>query len=511
MPHLLGIDLGTSSVKALLVDETGHVLVQGSAEYEILRPRPGWAEQAPDDWWHATVAAVRQALSAAPDPPIPSAIGLSGQMHGTVLLDEGHRPLAPAVIWPDQRTVRQVAEITEQIGVQRLIERTGSPVCTGFQAATIRWVQQERPGLWAQTQTILAPKDYLRLRLTGEVYTEPSDGSGTLLFDVHRRDWSGEVLAALNADEARLPTVQPSTAVAGTLTPEAALALGLPAGIPVVTGAADTASSAVGAGITSGETLLLTLSTGGQLVLPAHEPHVDRAGRIHTFCSALAPAPGRAGWYQMAALLSAGMALRWLRDNVFGLGAPNAYEQMTDWAETVPPGAQGLLFLPYLAGERTPHMDPQARGLFLGLTAAHGRAELVRAVLEGVALACYDAYSVLAQLGARPARVVMAGGGARSLLWRQIVADAFGLPVRQLLVADQSAFGAALLAGGGIGLVDPAAHTWASYGPPIEPEGRRHALYKDLLGLFREAYRKHRDDFSRLEALNREPSTRIPL
>ena len=244
----------------------------------------------------------------------------------------------------------------------------------------------------------------------------------------------------------------------------------------------------------------MTISTGGQLVLPASEPHVDRAGRIHTFCSALSPTPAQAGWYQMAAILSAGMALRWLRDNVLCLTGPSAYEQMTTWAGTAPEGAQGLLFLPYLSGERTPHMDPQARGLWLGLTAGHGRAELVRSVLEGVALACYDAYSVLEQIGAQPKRIVMAGGGARSVLWRQIVADVFALPVQQLLIADQSAYGAALLAGGGIGAVDPATHDWASYGPPVLPDDQRHTLYQERFSLFRDAYAKHRDDFVRLEA-----------
>jgi xylulokinase len=423
-------------------------------------------------------------------------------MHGTVLLGQDHRPLAPAIIWPDQRTRRQVTEITDRVGAERLVELTGSPVCTGFQAATLRWVQQERPDLWARTRTIMAPKDYLRLRLTGEICTDPSDGSGTLLLDVQRRDWSIEILGTLGIDEEQMPPVQPSTALAGTLTDQAATALGLPAGTPVATGAADTACSAVGAGITGGETLLLTISTGGQLVLPAHEPRVDQEGRIHTFCGALSPAPGQAGWYQMAALLSAGMALRWLRDNVLGLSGPDSYAQMTAWAGTSPPGARGLLFLPYLAGERTPHMDPQARGLWLGLTAGHGKAELVRSVLEGVSMACYDAYKVLQDLGAQPKRITMAGGGARSTLWRQIVADVFGLPVQQLLGADQSALGAALLAGGGIGMQDLATHRWASYGPAMGPDDQRHTLYGELFGLFRAAYRKHHADFSRLESLS---------
>jgi xylulokinase len=500
MSHLLSIDLGTSSVKVLLAAETGQILGRGSAEYPIHHPKPDQAEQSPEDWWRATVTAVRQASAALQEVPIEiSAIGLSGQMHGTVLLDKGGQPLAPAIIWPDQRSQQQVREITDLIGAERLIELTGSPVATGFQAATLRWIQQERPDLWRQTHSILLPKDYLRWRLTGAYQTDPSDGSGTLLLDVHRRDWSSEVLAALDIDVGRLPPVQPSAAATGRLTPQAADTLGLPAGIPVVTGAADTASSALGAGIVDAQTLLLTISTGGQL--PAPEVQVDRAGRIHTFCGALSPGPEQAGWYQMAAILSAGMALRWLRDQVLGLSGEAAYPQMMAWAETVPPGANGLLFLPYLVGERTPHMDPQARGLILGLTASHGRAELVRAVIEGVALACYDAYQVLVELGARPERIIMAGGGARSSLWQQIVADIFDLPVQQLQVGEQSAMGAILLAGGGVGLFEPGptAQTWAAYGPLLKPNLQRHAFYQVLLPMFRSAYQKHREDFRQLK------------
>jgi xylulokinase len=507
MTHLLSIDLGTSSVKVLLAMETGEILSQGSAEYPIHRPQPDWAEQNPADWWRATVTAVHQVLTGVHRRPISlSAIGLSGQMHGTVLLDKKEQLLGPAIIWPDQRSQRQVQEITGLIGAERLIELTGSPVATGFQAATLRWIQQADADRWQHTHTILLPKDYVRWCLTGEYHTDPSDASGTLLFDVRQRNWSTEILTALEIDRSRLPPVQPSSTVAGQLSQRAAEALGLSVGIPVVIGAADTACAALGAGIVDAQTLLLTISTGGQIVLPALDVHVDRAGRIHTFCAALSPGSNQAGWYQLAALLSAGMTLRWLRDQVLGLWGEKAYTQMTTWAESVPPGVHGLLFLPYLAGERTPHMDPQARGIFLGLTASHGQAELVRAVLEGVALACYDAYEVLAELGASPVRIIMAGGGARSQLWRQIVADVFGLPVQRLEVADQSALGALLLAGAGIGLFesDDAAQTWVTYGPLVEPDPQQHVFYQQaLLPLFRSAYQKHREDFHRLQNLSK--------
>jgi xylulokinase len=471
----------------------------------MLHPTPDRAEQDPDAWWQAIVVAVRQVIATSPDGVAGlSAISFSGQMHGTVLLDRANKVLGPAIIWPDQRSRRQVEEITELLGLARLVKLTGSPVATGFQAATLRWLQQEQPDLWRQVGQVLLPKDYLRWRLTGTFATDPSDGSGALLLDVTRRDWSPDLLAVLNIDPALLPPVQPSTAVVGPLTPAAATELGLPAGVLVVTGAADTACGLLGAGIVTDQTLLLSLSTGGQLSLPTQTVQVDPAGRLHTFCGALSPTPTQPGWYQMAAILSAGLALRWLRDNVFGLTRPDAYAQMGRWAAEAPPGANGLLFLPYLVGERTPHMDPQARGLFLGLRAAHGRAELVRAVMEGVALACYDSFSVLTTVGAAPTWMVMAGGGGQNSLWRQIMADIFNLPIQPLDLSDQSALGAILLAGEGVGLFEAraTAQQWATYGPVTSPNPGNSELYQELLTIFRAAYQKHKDDFRRLSRLN---------
>ena len=505
MACLLGIDLGTSSVKALLVDQEGHTLGIGSAEYPVLMPQPDYAEQDPETWWQCTATAVRQALAAARSHEV-AAIGLSGQMHGTVLLGEDGRLLAPAIIWPDRRSRAQVHEVTERIGAARLIEIAGSPVATGFQAATLRWIQQEQPDVWRQVRRILLPKDYLRWRMVGEpFYTDPSDAAGTLLFDTRTRNWSPVILETLGLDTTQLPEVRPSTTIGGALTRQAAEHLGLQPGIPIIVGAADTANSALASGVVSPDTLLLTISTGGQLVLPSEEVRVDLRGRIHTFCSALEPKPGQAGWYQMAATLNAGMALRWLRDHVFALTAPDAYVQMGRWAESVPLGARGLLFLPYLSGERSPHMDPTARGMFLGLSIRHGRAEMVRAVMEGVAFSCYDAYRVLMELGAHPSRMIMAGGGARSSLWQHIVADVFNLPVHRLAIAEQSALGAAILAGAAIGWHRPgeAASRWAAYDAPIEPDTRHHADYQALLEIFRSAYLKHRDDFEMLIRYNR--------
>jgi xylulokinase len=504
MPALLGIDLGTSSVKTLLVDPEGQVIGRGSADYPIHHPQPGFAEQDPREWWQATVTAVRQATSSgAAQATEIAAVSFSGQMHGTVFLNAGRQMICPAVIWPDQRSAQQVREITEMVGPTRLIDITGSPVASGFQAATIRWFQQNRPDIWNRVRTILAPKDYLRYRLTGSYQTDPSDGSGTLLLDVHNRDWSTSLLEILEIDPDFLASIQASASVGGTLKAKSAEELGLPPGIPVVVGAADTACGVLGAGLVRDGALLLTISTGGQLVVPVQEPGLDRNGRSHTFCSALEPQPDQAGWYRVAATLSAGLAFRWLRDQVFGLSGATAYDRMVDMAASVPPGANGLLFVPYLVGERSPHMDPQARGLFLGLTAGHGQAELARSVIEGVTLSCYDAFQVLQETGINPTRILMAGGGARSRLWLQVVADVFGLPVQRLEVTEQSAVGATILAGAGIGLFSPAqaASAWSSYASPIEPQPANKAVYQELLGIFRDSYGKHREDFGRLKHL----------
>jgi xylulokinase len=500
--YLLGIDLGTSSVKVLLVDETGKVTGSGSAAYPIYHPQAGMAEQDPGDWQAAVGMAVRQAVATRGVGEI-RAIGLSSQMHGTLLLDRQERLLNPAVIWPDQRSAHQVEEITRLVGAERLIEITGSPLATGFQAATLRWFQQERPELWERVDKILLPKDHLRGWLTGEWAAEPSDGSGSLLLDVRARNWSTTILEALQIELNKLPPIRSSTTLVGKLLPQVAAELSLRTGTRVVAGSADQAASLLGVGATDSQTLLVNLSTGGQLVLPIRQVEVDRRGRMHTFCSALEPGEGRAAWYKLGATLAAGQSLRWLRERVFGLEGDDAYARMTGWAEAAPIGAGGLVFLPYLTGERTPLMDSQARGVFLGLTLQHGRAELVRAVMEGVTFSLYEAYRVIVESGERPQRIILAGGGARSPLWRQMVADVFALPVQNLRLTEGSALGATILAGAGAGLYDAieTSAKWASYDPLIEPNLPAHMGYMEILEVFRSAYRQNRPDFQRLDAL----------
>jgi xylulokinase len=487
--HYLGIDLGTSAVKALVVDGNGTVRGMGSAEYPTLRPYPGWAEQDPDAWWQATIDAVQQAIGWAGAATI-GGVGFSGQMHGAAFLGANDKPLYPTVIWEDQRSARQVAEVTARIGAERLIEIAGSPLATGFMAATAVWMREEKSSIWWRTKRILSPKDELRRRLTGTLATDPGDGSATLLFDARWRNWSPTLLDATEVASILLAPVKASSDVAGEVREDAAAALGLRAGTPVVTGTGDAPSGLLGAGIVDPETMFLSLSTGAQVMAPASEFVPDTTGRTHTFCSALSPAGGKPGWYQMGATLVAGMAMRWLRDEMLRLPAAGAYERMTAWAEKARPGARGLLFLPYLVGERTPHMDARARGAFLGLTAQHDSGDVVRAVMEGVTFACRDAFAALAEAGAQPKRIIMGGGGARSPFWRQMVADVFNLPVYALVTTDQAGMGAALLAMTGVRGQDPVAtaQTWARYGTPAEPDGTRQRQYEEIFALFREAY-----------------------
>jgi xylulokinase len=496
MSALLGIDLGTGSVKAVVVDLDGTLLGHGAAEYPISHPHPGWAEQEPNTWWEATVLAVRAALAGAGG-RIVSAIGLSGQMHGTVLLDGALAPLRPAIIWADTRSADQVAAITERLGAARLTAIAGSPLATGFQAATVAWVQKHEPDLWRRAHSILLPKDYLRLRLTGELATDPSDACSTLLFDVLRGDWSDELLQGLELDRALLPGVVESTGASGMLAKSAAGELGLAAGIPVAGGGADAPLAALAAGVTRPDQMALTISSGSQVMIPAASFVPDERGRIHAWRSCLPIGSTGAPFYQMGATLSSGLALRWLRDSVFGLEGQTGYERMVQAAARVPAGAGGLLFLPYLAGERTPHLNPRARGMLLGLTAEHGQGHLTRAVMEGAILALFDAFGVLRSLGAAPGEIVLSGGGARGGLWRQIVADIFGLPVHPLEAVEQSAVGAALLAGALTGSfeLDTAANRWARYAKTVTPQPEAHKIYASMFELFRAAYPKHVTDF----------------
>ncbi len=499
MSYLLGLDLGTSSLKCLLAQVDGRVVAVSEREYPINYPTPGQAEQDPDTWWSQAVDAIREVIRRAGiRGGEVQAVGLSGQMHGAVLLGADQRPIRPAIIWPDQRSSAQCQQVYDQVGADRLARIAGSGVFTGFMLASLLWVKEQEPQVWDQVRTVLFPKDYLRLRLTGEAATEVTDASGGLLLDIHRRDWSQALSVELGIPSEVLPPLHESREIAGQITAEAAQVTGLAAGTPVIAGAADQASGALGSGVIEAGIISATVGTGGQLVTAVRTPQIDDQLRIHTFCHALPQT-----WYLLGATLSAGLAFRWLRDSVIGEEAgQGGYQRMTAQAVDVPVGAGGLLFFPYLLGERT--VDIPTRGLFFGLTPEHGQAHLIRAVMEGIVFSMRRMLGVFDELGVEPVQVVAMGGGARSPLWCQMIADIFQAPVMPLAVAEQSALGAAILAGLGIGAfpdVQSACRVFVKYGSAFEPDGRAAAVYEDLYGLFNTVYEKVKPDLARLSQL----------
>jgi xylulokinase len=444
-PALMGIDLGTSSTKTVIVDLDGNLLAMAQQEYALQTPQPGWAEQSPETWYRAAEATMAQALDRAGLPPESIAgIGLAGQMHSLVCLDAADHPLRPAIIWADQRSGMQVAQVYRQIGQANLAAWTGNPLATGFMLASWLWLRENEPDTCKRTRRMLLPKDALRLWLVGEAGSEPSDASSTLLFDPIQGTWSDPLLSALGIDPALLPPIRPSAAVAGELRPEVASLTGLRAGTPVVYGGSDQALQALAQGVTLPGRVSCTIGTGGQLFATTLRPQPDPGLRLHLFCHAL---PGT--WHQLAAILSAGLSLRWLRDQVTGAAD---YAALADAAAAVPAGAEGLFFLPYLAGERTPLMDPTARGAFIGLTLRHDWRFMTRACMEGVVLALRQGLELMEGLGVEADQILASGGATRHPLWLQLQADIFNRPIAPSRVQEATARGAALLAGVGAGL-----------------------------------------------------------
>ena len=453
--YLLGIDIGTTGSKALLIHTTGEPAAEATAEYPMSTPHPLWAEQDPAEWWSATLTAIREALARAGATGTQVAgVGLTGQMHGLVLLDAAGQVLRPCIMWNDQRTAEQCAAITQSVGAARILQLTGNPVLPGFTAPKIVWVREHEPQVWGRIAHVLLPKDYIRYRLTGALLGEVSDASGTALFDVGRRQWSEEMLAAVGIPRAWLPEVTESPEPGATISPEAAERTGLRAGTPVVGGGGDQAAQAVGCGIVREGLVSATLGTSGVVFAASDAYRVEPAGRLHAFCHAV---PGM--WHLMGVMLSAAGSFRWYRDTLGEAEVADArkrgrsaYELLTEQAAGVAAGCEGLLFLPYLSGERTPHPDPHARGAFVGLTLRHTKAHLTRAVLEGVSYGMGDSLSLMRDLGVAIRQVRASGGGARSRLWRQMLADVFRTPIATLNVTQGAALGAALLAGVGVGV-----------------------------------------------------------
>jgi xylulokinase len=453
MSYMMGIDVGTTGTRAVIVRPDGSVAGAATGAHQpMLMAKPGWAEQDPEDWWQATIVAVRAALEQAGLKGTEmAAVGLSGQMHGVVLLDKTNAVLRPALIWCDQRSQAQCEGITSRVGAERLIHLVSNPALTGFSAPKLLWVRDNEPNVYERAARFLLPKDFVRFRLTGEFATDVSDASGTLLFDVSNRRWSREILSALELDSKLVPRAYESPEITGQIKRETALMTGLNAGTPVVAGGGDQAASAVGNGIVLPGLTSATLGTSGVIFSYTETPKLDPGGRIHTFCHAV---PGK--WHVMGVTQGAGLSLRWFRDQLGGTETWYArttgvdpYELIVREAEGIPPGSDGLLFLPYLMGERTPHLDPQARGMWFGLTAAHTRGHLIRSILEGVAFSLRDSLEIFKELGIPVEQIRASGGGSRSFLWREIQADIFGKELVTLRTAEGSAFGAALLAGVG--------------------------------------------------------------
>jgi len=441
MTYFIGIDSSTTATKALVIDEQGQVLAVGVTTYPYETPQPLWSEQDPALWADATVASIRKALAeGGVDPADIAAVGLTGQMHGLVLLDESGDVLRPAILWNDQRTGAQCDEIRRRIGKERLIQITGNDALTGFTASKILWVQQEEPDVWVRARHILLPKDYVRFRLTGDFAMDKAGGSGTQLFDLARRDWSEEMLTALDIPPFMLPPTFEGPAITGHISETAAAATGLLPGTPVVAGGGDQAAGAVGVGAVQEGIVALSLGTSGVVFAATDAPLIEPEGRLHAFCHA---APGQ--WHLMGVMLSAAGSLQWYRDTL----APGVdFSDLVAEAAAAPAGSEGLLFLPYLTGERTPYPDPLARGAWVGLTRRHSRAHLTRSVLEGVAFGLKDSFRLLQESGlGQVQQVRVSGGGAKSPLWRQILADVLDAELATVNTTEGAAFGAALLAG----------------------------------------------------------------
>ncbi len=447
MPYLLGLDIGTSGAKAILCDDAGRVVSSATAEYPLSQPRPLWSEQDPADWWRGAREALRAAVTASGIPAAQIAgLGLTGQMHGAVFLDGQDRVIRPAMLWNDQRTGEECARITELVGAARLVAITGNPALTGFQAPKILWLRRHEPEGYARLARVLLPKDYIRLLLTGELATDASDAAGTLLLDLRARDYSQELLDALEIPRGWLPAVFEGPQIAGRLLPAVAEELGLPAGLPVAAGGGDNAAAAVGTGVVRAGLVSSSIGTSGVLFAHSDAPALDPQGRLHGFCHAV---PGR--YHLMAVTLSAGGALQWLRNTLRAVAPRLGYDELVALAAAAPPGAEGLLFTPYLTGERTPHLDPLARAAFVGLTARHGLGHLARAVMEGVVFSLRDGLEIMRGLGV-PAADPGHRRRRRSPMWLQLQADIYGAEVATLAAEEGPAYGAALLAGVGAGV-----------------------------------------------------------
>ncbi len=507
MNYLLGVDLGTSGTKTVLFDTAGNVMASKTIEYPMYQPQNGWAEQDPRDWWNATAVTTKAVIEeSGVDPADIKGVGISGQMHGLVMLDKAGQVLRRSIIWCDQRTAQECEEITRRVGKERLIAITANPALTGFTASKILWVRNHEPEIYAQCAHILLPKDYVRYMLTGEFATEVSDASGMQLLDVPNRCWSDEVLEKLEIDKSLLAKVYESPEVTGTITKEAAALTGLKEGTPVVGGAGDNAAAAVGTGVVEDGKAFVTIGTSGVVFAHTSDISIDPKGRVHTFCCAV---PGC--WHVMGVTQGAGLSLKWYRDNFCqaemetakGMGK-DPYFLMDQQAERVPIGCNKLLYLPYLMGERTPHLDPDCRGVFFGLSAIHTKYDMLRAVMEGVTFSQRDSVEILREMGVDLKEMLACGGGGSSPLWRQMLADTFNCEVKTVVSKEGPALGVAILAGVGAGIyksVEEGCRAVIRTNPPQPPIAENVPQYEKFYQIYRSLYPALKDSYQQLAKL----------
>lgn len=501
MTYLIGIDIGTSGTKTVLFDTSGVTIASSTKEYSLYQPQNGWAEQDPADWWEATRLSLKEVLSKSNvNNENIKGIGLSGQMHGLVLLDGDGNVLRPSIIWCDQRTAKECREITERVGVERLIEITANPALTGFTASKILWVKNNEPEIYEKCRKILLPKDYIRFKLTGEFATEVSDASGMQLLDIVKRNWSDEVLSKLEISSDLLAPVYESVVISANVSKKAAELTGLKEGTPVAGGAGDQAAGAVGNGIVKEGLVSSTIGTSGVVFAHTSMPVIDQKGRIHTFCHAV---PNT--WHVMGVTQAAGLSMKWFRDNFCNSEIETAklmeidpYILLDKEAETVPAGANGILYLPYLMGERTPHLNPAARGVFFGLSAIHTKKDMLRAVMEGVSYSLLDCMEILRETGISVDEVRASGGGGKSKLWRQMQADMFGCDVQTINSSEGGALGVAILAGVGVGIwpsVEQACSQIIKVQSVVSPIYENTKVYRERYQTYKNLYQNLKDMF----------------
>lgn len=499
MKYLLGIDLGTSSVKATLLRTDGRVAGSFAKEYSIDTPYLNWAEQNPIIWWKATCFVIKNLLNKHKlNPKRIISVGLSGQMHGLVLLNKDNNPIRPAIIWPDKRSEKECEEIKNSIDINLLYETTGLPVATGFYGLSLLWVKNNEKNNYKNTLTAILPKDYIRYRLVENIATDASDGSGTLLFNIKKRDWSNEIINLLGLRKSLFPEVKESVDVSGNITKLASLETGLDYGTPVTIGGGDQAIGAIGGGVIEEGTVASVIGTGGQLITSIKNAIFDKEHRTHTLCHAL-----KDSWLLMGAILSGGLSIRWFKDNIINnIYNIDSYDFFSKEAERSEPGSRNLIFLPFLCGERTPYMDPKARGCFIGLSITHTKSDLIRSIMEGVTFAMKESILIFKELGVEIKTLLCSGGGGKSHIWRQIQADIYNMPNISLINDEHSSMGAALLAGVSVGVyknISEACKQATNMSDIVYPIDKNVNIYEKEFSIYRTLYTLLKTTFKKLD------------